>query len=92
MRLQRSNRGQRAQHNLLCKVFIDIEQRVGDQLHPQFFNLMHDLKLQLVLVAQLLEWLLAGEQIFRVEINFVVQSIAAVHLRVKGLPVHKLSS
>src|SRR5437867_1173397 len=63
----------------LLKEVVDIEQSVGDQLHPQFFNLMDDLELQLVAVAEGVEVLLTGEQRFRVEINLVIERAFAVH-------------
>jgi hypothetical protein len=36
----------------LLQVVIDIEQCVGDQFHPEFFNLMHNLELQLIWVTE----------------------------------------
>ena len=35
----------------LLQVIVDVQQGVGDQLHPQFFYLMDYLKLQLIGVA-----------------------------------------
>src|SRR5256884_5237410 len=32
------------------QVFVDIQQGVGNQLHPQLLDLVHDLELQLILV------------------------------------------
>jgi len=36
----------------LLQVIIDIEESVGDQFHPQLFDLMNDLKLHFVAIAE----------------------------------------
>src|SRR5579872_48611 len=64
---------------LLLQILVDIEKSVGDQLHPQLFDLMDDLKLQLVPVAELIELFLALEQGFRVQVQLVIERAFAVH-------------
>src|SRR5207302_10129425 len=59
-----------------------------DELHPQLLDLVHDLELQLVVVAQRTEGLLARKQRPRVEIELVVEAAAAGHLRVELLSFH----
>ncbi len=73
-------------------VFVDVQQRVGDELHPQLFDLMHRLELQLVAVAELIERFLTTQQRVRVEIDLVVERAAALHLAVKIFAVHDARS
>src|SRR5712664_238408 len=52
---------------------------------------MHQLKLQLIGIAQLLEFALARKQRLRVQIQFVIQRALAAHDFVKLFAIHKLS-
>ena len=74
---------------LPLEVVVDVEQRVGDQLHPQLFRLVDDLELQFVLIAEILEIFLAGEQLLGVQVELVVERALAVDDGVEILPVHK---
>src|SRR5262245_14730004 len=49
---------------------------------------MHDLELQLVAVAELVEWLLTREQRSRVQVDLVIESAATLHLPEKVFAVH----
>ncbi len=69
-------------------VLVDVQKRERDELHPELFDLMHDLELQLVAVAELIEWLLTREQCARVQVDLVVESAATLHLSEKMLAVH----
>ncbi len=73
---------------LLLEVVVNIEQRVADQLHPQLFHLVDDLELQLVPVAEAGKVFLAGEQLFGVQIQLVVERTFPVHDGIKILSVH----
>src|ERR1700686_457388 len=72
----------------LLQILVDIEQGIGDELHPQLFHLMDDLELQLVAVAELIEPLLALEQGSRVQVELVIEGAFAVHERIIVLAVH----
>src|SRR2546429_5237135 len=71
------------------QVFVDIQQGVGNQLHPQLLDLVHDLELQLILVAKVRKLALAGKQRLRVQVQFVIQRAFAAHQGVEMLPVHR---
>ena len=43
------------------KTFIDVEQRVGEKLHPQLLARMNNLKLQLLGITQFVERLLVSQ-------------------------------
>jgi len=75
----------------LLQIIIDIQERVRDQLHPQFFDLVHHLKLQFVRVAQLGEFRLARKQRLCIQIQFVIECALSAHNRVKLFPVHNAS-
>jgi hypothetical protein len=64
---------------LLLEVVVDVEERVADQFHPQLFDLVHDLKLHLVGVAEVSEVFLAGQQPLGVEVDLIVKGALAVH-------------
>jgi hypothetical protein len=73
---------------LLLEVVVDVEKGVGDQFHPEFFDLMDDLELELVVVAEVFKFGLAGEEIFGVEVELVVECAVAGHLVVEEFAVH----
>src|SRR5262252_5979503 len=72
----------------LLKIVIDVEKGIGDELHPELFNLMDDLELHFVAIAKFVEIGLATEQRFGVEIFFVIKRAIAVHDCVELLTVH----
>ena len=72
----------------LLQIIVDIQQRVCNQLHPKLFDLVNQLKLQFVRVAQLGELRLARKQRLRVQIHLVVERAIAAHNRVKLFAVH----
>jgi hypothetical protein len=49
---------------------------------------MHNLKLQLIFVAEFVEGFLAGQQGFGIEIELVIQILAAAHLCVECFSIH----
>ena len=52
--LDEVNAAEKSDHPIgifLLQVIVDVQQGVGDQLHPQFFHLMDDLELQFIGVA-----------------------------------------
>jgi len=73
---------------LLLDEIVDIQKRVTDQLHPQLFDLVHDLKLHFVRIAQLVVVELAGEQRLRAQVHLVVERPVAAHNRVKLFSIH----
>ena len=73
----------------LLQILVNLQQRKGDQLHPQFLDLVNDLKLQLVAIAQLVVLRLAAQQRLGVQVQLVVQRPVAAHERVKLFPVHR---
>src|SRR6202165_4936596 len=73
------------------KVVVNVEKRIANQLHPHFFHLVDDLKLQLVRVAEILEILLAGKKRLGVQIDFVVERSFPVHDGIKMRAVHRIS-
>jgi hypothetical protein len=70
------------------QILVDIQKRVGDELHPQFFDLVHDLELQLVLVTEFCVVGLAAEERFGAQVDFVVQCAFSIHDGVELLSVH----
>jgi hypothetical protein len=63
----------------LLQVFVDLQQRKADQLHPELFHLVNNLKLQLVAIAKFGKCLLAGKQLVRIQVDLVIQGPFAVH-------------
>ena len=72
----------------LLKIFVDVEKRVRHQLHPQLFDLMDDLELHFVGVAEFVVVELAGEKRLCVEVDFVVERAVAAHDCVKLFSIH----
>jgi hypothetical protein len=53
---------------LPLQILVNVQQRVRHQFHPQFFDLMHDLELQLIRIAQSVVIQLAGKQSLGIQI------------------------